>query len=379
MSFAVLYLPLVAELQRSRGEVATVQSTVLLLGGFGGPLIGWVFDRWGPRRLFQAGALLAAAAFVAASRAESLPALVLTYGLVGGLGLAALGGQGNMTVAALWYPMARGRAIALVDLGTGFGAFCFIPLAQALVDAVGWRGTLLVWAVLLVAVLVPLNMLQRLPPSAAVVAEDAPRPDDWTVPDALRAPPFWWLSATRFSAAFAFPMLNTHMVAYAIGHGVTPAAAAAALGAVSLVSLPGRLATGWLSDRLGRAPTITLMYASAGLGIGGLALLAATGSSWWLVLYVVCYGIAQGSSGIVAAARSADVFAGASFGAIYGWLTLAIGPGEALGAWVGGLLFDVTGSYLGAFGLAVVALAAGVLAMWRVRPDPRRSTYSSIS
>jgi MFS family permease len=380
MSFAVLYLPLVAEFQRSRGEVATVQSTVLLLGGFGGPLIGWVFDRWGPRRLFQGGALLAAAAFVAASRAESLPALVLTYGLIGGLGLAALGGQGNMSVAALWYPMARGRAIALVDLGTGFGAFCFIPLAQALVAAVDWRGTLVVWAALLVAVVVPLNMLQRLPPSSAAVAADVPRPpDDWTVPRALRSPAFWWLSTTRFFAAFAFPLLNTHMVAYAIGHGVTPAAAAAALGSVSLISLPGRLTTGWLSDRIGRAPTLTLMYSSAGLGIGALALIAATGSGWWLVLYVVFYGMAQGSSGIVASARAADVFAGASFGAIFGWLTLALGPGEALGAWMGGLLFDVTGSYLGAFGLAVVALAAGVFAMWRVRPDPRRSTYSSIS
>ena len=160
---------------------------------------------------------------------------------------------------------------------------------------------------------------------------------------------------------------------------MAPAPAAAALGSVSLVSLVGRLTTGWLSDRIGRAPTLTLMYASAALGIGCLALLAVTGSRGWLVLYVVFYGMAQGSSGIAASARAADVFAGASFGAIFGWLTLAIGPGEALGAWVGGMLFDVTGSYLGAFGLAVVALAAGVVAIWRVRSDPRRSTYSSIS
>jgi len=380
MAFAVLYLPLVAELRRSYGEVATVQSAVLLLGGFGGPLIGWTFDRWGPRRLFQGGALLAAAGFVAASRAESLPALLLTYGVVGGLGLAALGGQGNMILAALWYPRARGRAISVVDLGTGFGAFCFIPLAQALVGAVGWRGTLLVWAALLVAVVVPLSALQRLPEGAlAAPVGVSPAPTAWTLRLALRSPAFWWLGTTRFFAAFAFPLLNTHMVAYAVGQGVTPATAAAALGSVSLVSLVGRLTTGWLSDRIGRAPTLTLMYASAALGIGCLALLAVTGSRGWLVLYVVFYGMAQGSSGIVASARAADVFAGASFGAIFGWLTLAIGPGEALGAWVGGMLFDVTGSYLGAFGLAVVALAAGVVAIWRVRPDPRRSTYSSIS
>ncbi len=93
MSFAVLYLPLVAEFGGSRAEVAAVQSVVLLLGGFSGPLIGWGFDRLGPRRLFQWGALLTAGAFLAASRASSLSALILLYGVFGGLGLSTLGSQ----------------------------------------------------------------------------------------------------------------------------------------------------------------------------------------------------------------------------------------------------------------------------------------------
>ncbi|OLC13239.1 MAG: hypothetical protein AUH29_13030 [Candidatus Rokubacteria bacterium 13_1_40CM_69_27] len=376
MAFAVLYLPLIAEFGGSRGEVAMVQSAVLLVGGVGGPLIGWAFDRLGPRRLIQWGALLATGAFVLASRAPSLPALIAAYGILGGLGLSALGSQANMIVAALWYPGARGRAIAAVDLGTGFGAFCFIPLAQMLVSAVGWRGTLLAWAALLVAVVVPLNAFQRLPARevASPTPEPAPERERWTLALALRSLSFWWLGATRFFAACAFPLMNTHMVAYAVGQGVPPTTAATALGTVSLVSLAGRLTTGWLCDRIGRAPTLTLTYASAAVGIGSLTLLAVTGSPLWLALYVVFYGMAQGSSGIVVSARAADVFAGASFGAIFGWLTLAAGPGEALGAWIGGEIFDVTGSYLGAFAFAVAALAAGVFAIWRVRPDSRRST-----
>ncbi|MBI4592634.1 MAG: MFS transporter [Candidatus Rokubacteria bacterium] len=166
--------------------------------------------------------------------------------------------------------------------------------------------------------------------------------------------------------------MNVHMVAYAIGHGIAPGAAATALGAVSLVSLAGRLTTGWLCDRVGRAPALTITYASAALGIACLVLLAATSSPLWLVVYVAFYGMAQGSSGIVASARAADVFAGASFGAIFGWTTLAIGPGEALGAWLGGKIYDVSGSYLPAFGFVLAALAAGVAAIWRVRSDPSR-------
>lgn len=379
MAFAVLYLPLVEAFAASRAEVASVQSAVLLLGGFSGPLVGWAFDRLGPRRVIQGGALLAALAFAGASQATSLPVLVAVYGLVGGLGLSALGSQTNMALAALWYPRARGRAIAVADLGTGFGAFLFIPLGQALVSTVGWRGTLLAWAALLVAVVLPLNAFQRLPPAPESPLGGGPEravpaaPGGWTLGRAVVSAPFWWLVATRFCGACAFPLMNTHMVAYAIGQGVSPAAAATALGSVSLVSLPGRLLTGWLSDRLGRAATLTLAYASAVLGIGCLSLLAVTGAPVWLGLYVVLYGLAQGSSGIVASARAADVFAGPAFGAIYGWLTLALGPGEALGAWAGGRIFDATGSYLPAFGLVVLALAGGAAAIWRVRGEPPRS------
>lgn len=368
MAFAVLYLPLIAEFGGSRGEVATVQSALLLLGGFTGPLVGWTFDRLGPRRLFQGGAVLAAAALVAASRVQSLPLLVLTYGIAGGLALSALGSQANMTVAALWYPEARGRAIAVVDLGTGFGAFCFLPLGQALVTALGWRGTLLVWAALLLLVVVPLNAFQRLPEGASTTrGAVADARSGWTLAGAVRSAPFRWLAATRFFGACAFPLMNVHMVAYAIGQGIPAATAATALGAVSLVSLAGRLTTGVLCDRIGRAQTLTLTYTSAAVGIGCLVILWATAAPWWLVLYVAFYGMAQGSSGIVNAARAADIFAGASFGSIWGWLTLAVGPGEALGAWLGGKIFDVSGSYLPAFGFVVLALAAGLVSIWRVR------------
>jgi MFS family permease len=366
MAFAVLYLPLVAEFGASRAEVATVQSAVLLLLGVGGPLVGWAFDRLGPRRLFQSAAALAALALAVASAVHSLPALVLTYGVIGGLALCALGSQTQMVMAVLWYPRARGRAIALVDLGTGLGAFCFIPLGQALVTMVGWRGTLLVWAALLLVVVVPLNALQRLPGSPAVPAMAAATAAA-TIGRAVRSPAFWWLALMHVGGSWAFPIMNTHMVAYAIGHGVPAERAAAALGSVSLVSLAGRLATGWLSDRIGRALTLTAAYGSAALGIACLVALGVTGQAPWLALYVVLYGLAQGSTGIIGSARAADVFAGPSFGAIYGWLVLSVGPSQALGAWTAGRIFDATGSYVPAFVLAAVALAVGVVAIWLVR------------
>jgi predicted MFS family arabinose efflux permease len=277
----------------------------------------------------------------------------------------------------LWYPEARGRAIAVADLGTGLGAFCFIPLGQALVTSLGWRGVLLVWASLLLAIVVPLSARQRLPEHMARAAA-APSPATaWSVSAAVRAPAFWWLALMHFAGSCAFPVMNTHMVAYAIGQGIDPEKAAAALGSVSLVSLAGRLSTGWLSDRTGRALTLTVAYGSAALGIASLTALALTGRGFWLALYVLLYGLAQGSTGIIGSARAADVFAGPSFGAIYGWLVLSVGPSQAFGAWVGGRIFDVTGSYLPAFAFAVAALVVGVVAIWRVREPGSRDTLES--
>ena len=376
MAFAVLYLPLIAEFGASRAEVATVQSAVLLLLGLGGPLVGWAFDRLGPRQLFQGAAVVAALALAAASRVHSLPALVLTYGVVGGLALCALGSQTQMVMAVLWYPHARGRAIAVADLGTGLGAFCFIPLGQALVAAVGWRGVLLVWAALLLGIVVPLNARQRRPGHAESLPAAASHGTAWNVPAALRSPAFWWLALMHFAGSCAFPIMNTHMVAYAIGQGIDPEKAAAALGSVSLVSLAGRLGTGWLSDHIGRALTLTAAYGSAALGIVCVTALALTGHAYWLALYVVLYGLAQGSTGIIGSARAADVFAGPSFGAIYGWLVLSVGPSQAFGAWVGGRIFDVTGSYLAAFAFAVVALVVGVAAIWQVRDARPREDHA---
>jgi MFS transporter, OFA family, oxalate/formate antiporter len=372
MAFAVLYLPLVDEFRASRAEVAVVQSAVLLLGGLGAPLVGYGLDRLGARRLMQLGAALAALGFLAASSVASLPALAVTYGVVAGLGLATLGSHTNMVIAALWYPTARGRAIAIADLGTGVGAFCFIPLAQALVIRYGWRMTLLLWAALLLAVVIPINAFQRLPGLPASRPEVIERPATWRLSEAMRFPAFWWLGALRFFAACAFPLMNTHMVAYAIGQGIAPARAATALGSVSFVSMAGRLTTGWLADRVGRAQTLTLMYTSATAGILCLSLITLDGWPGWLVGYVVLYGVAQGSSGIIGSARAADVFAGPTLATISGWLALASGPGEAIGAWAGGAVYDWTGGYLPAFGVAVVALAAGLIAIWRVRVDPTR-------
>jgi MFS family permease len=363
-AFGVLYLPLIRELGEGRGGVAAVQSAVMLLGGLGAPLAGALLDRWGPRRLFQAGALLAGLGLLLASQASGLAGLVLTWGLLAGAGLAMLGSAPNMVLVAQWFPARPAWAMALADLGTPAGVFLLVPLAQLVADRWGWRPALQALAALLVLLVLPANAAQHRPPAT-------PRSGTGGVGGALRLPTFWWLALLRFSAGIGFALVNTHVVALAVDAGVPPLRAAAAVAAVAVVSLAGRLAVGRLTDRLGAAPALTLAYASGLAGLACLGLLAASRQPVWLAVFVACYGLAQGSSGIVSTAAATAAFPGPAVGAITGWIALASGPGEAVGAWGGGALHDRTGGYAAALGVAAAALGLGLWAVWQAR---RRET-----
>jgi predicted MFS family arabinose efflux permease len=352
--------------------VALVQSAVVLLGGLGAPLAGAALDRWGPRRLFTGGAALAALGLGLASQARTLPLLVLAHGLVAGAGLSLLGSPPNLVVVARWFPDRRGSAIALADLGTPLGAVLSVPLVQLVIERWGWRTALLALAAALLGLVVPANLFQRLPAPPPGRARAAPA---GSLRAALGRPTFGWLVGLRFLAGVGFALVNLHALAAAVGAGVPPVRAAAAVGSVALVSLPGRLAVGWLVDRVGPAAALTAAWASGLAGLGCLTLLTATGHPGWLAGFVLLYGLAQGSAGIVATAAATAAFDGPAVGAVTGLVALASGPGEALGAWIGGAAYDRTGGYAAALGLAAAALLAGLGTAWRAERAERPRTW----
>jgi MFS family permease len=100
------------------------------------------------------------------------------------------------------------------------------------------------------------------------------------------------------------------------------------------------------------------------LGIFALLALRDTSMSWLLYTYAICYGLGQGSRALVLSAISADIFHGKHFGAIFGYFTFSIGLGGAIGAWLGGFLFDVTHSYAVAFWSSLACLIASVFIVW---------------
>jgi MFS family permease len=121
---------------------------------------------------------------------------------------------------------------------------------------------------------------------------------------------------------------------------------------------------GYLADVMRREVVYTWVQVVS--AVGTVALMATSDNSmpWLLYVYAVFYGMGQGSRALVLSAISIDVFQGKNFGAIFGYFTLSVGVGGAIGSWLGGYIFDVTGSYLVAFSISFGCLVASIFMVW---------------
>lgn len=160
-------------------------------------------------------------------------------------------------------------------------------------------------------------------------------------------------------------MVNVHLIEFLVGTGFLKLVAASTLlGAVSLVSLPGRMFFGWLVDRFHPNGAFTFAISCTMLGFCVLLLLAYLEARWLLYAFVVIYGFAQGAGGISIAAKTVALFHGPYVGTIFMIVNPSGNLGAAIGAWLGGQLFDLSGSYTLTFTTAIVSGLLAIICMW---------------
>ncbi|MCI0370295.1 MAG: MFS transporter [candidate division NC10 bacterium] len=370
-TFPVFYVALLSEFGQGRGPTAAVYSLHMLVGGGISPLIGYCMDRSGPRLLLPIGAILLAGGLLLSAAARDLTDLALSFGILVALGVGCVGSVPQSALLARVFPRTRGAAIGMAFAGIGLGVFLLSPLTQALISALTWRGAFVALAALAAAVLLPLTtfLLPRSAsirgPGPALDAVAAGPAGDWTLREALRTRPLWYLLLVFFLTPIGMFAVTTHQVIYAVDRGYGHVTAVAIFGIVGALSSVGRFAFGALSDRFGRAATGILSYALTTLGI--LALMLAPGPPvlWPLYAYTLFFGLTFGARGPIISALTAELYRGRSYGAIFGMISVGQGLGMALGPWLGGAIFDVMGSYQAAFGLAVTSTVAAAALLAR--------------
>ncbi len=190
----------------------------------------------------------------------------------------------------------------------------------------------------------------------------------WTLAAAVRDWHFWGLWAVFFLGNVATQMLLVHQVAYLVDHGVSLGVAAAVAGFVGLVSIPGKMGLGLLSDRTNRELAYTLAFACLVASLGALVLAASYPTSGLAYLYAVLIGVGYSATAPLMPASASDLFSGPRFSTIFGFLHLGNSLGAATGAWIGGKIFDSTGSYAAALWLALVTALLSPALLWIVAP-----------
>ena len=365
-SFGVFFVALLDTFHWSRGVTAGLQTANLVTDALVSPFIGRLTDRLGPRRVVVAGSVVLAAGLVLCSQVRTAWELYLYFGVVMSLGFATAGVIPHVVVVSEWFPSRRGLVLGIVYGAVGVGTLILSPVSQWLISLWGWPRVFQALAAVILILIIPLVLgtYRPSPQTTRDAAKAATGGGEWSASLALRSIQFWSLFISRMLGSIGTMLIVTHQVAHVVDIGYSHIWAAGVFGVMAFVSAGGRVAFGYLADALTKTAAYTLNIVCAAVGVLALTLATDTEHPWLLYVYVGGFGIAFGSRAVILSAITADIFAGRGFGTIFGFSVMSVGVGGGLGAWVGGALHDLTGSYVVSFNVANSLLLVSVLAVW---------------
>jgi MFS family permease len=398
-AFSLLFPPILDEFGWDRGTTAGAFSFGFIVSAVMSPSLGRLMDKRGPLVVNELGVILMGAGLLLATLVQQPWQLYATLGMLVGGGSVCLGYTGQGLFLPNWFVRRRGLAMSLAFSGVGVGSIVLLPWLQGMIVRTGWRSACLALGLVVLLALLPLNLLVRRRPEDIGLAPDgdaAPRTPiagnaaadvvdhawvavDWTLRRAMRTSRFWWIAVGYFCALFAWYAVQVHQTKYLVEVGFSPAVAAWALGCVSLAGIPGQIALGYLSDRIGREFVWTV--GSLGFTAAFLLLLMLRDTPTPLLLYlmiatqgVLGYGVTS-----VIGAIPAEIFQGRHYGSIFGTLMLASIGGGAVGPWLTGALHDATGDYVIAFWIAILCSLLSAVSIWIAAPRKVRMVAGRVA
>jgi MFS family permease len=327
-----------------RDVFALALALQMLLWGAGQPFAGAIADRFGPFPVLAGGSILYAAGLVLMAYSSTPGMLYLTAGVLLGLGLAAssfmivLGAFGKL-MPPQWRSLSFGAGTA----AGSFGQFLFSPLAVGLLGSVGWQETLVIFAVI-VLLIGPLAWALAAPPTTVKV-DDAVQHQSvkQSLAEALGHRSYVLLVIGFFTCGFQLFFITVHLPAYLVDRGLSVTVGAWTLGVIGLFNIIGSVAAGWLSDKMPKRYLLSIIYFSRSLAVlVFISLPASPGSAviFGAVMGLLWLSTVPPTNGLIAI----------MFGTK--WLTMLSGlaffshqVGGFLGVWLGGVVFERTGSY----------------------------------
>ncbi|MHB8381656.1 MAG: MCT family MFS transporter [Candidatus Binataceae bacterium] len=350
-SFGAFFKPMAAEFGAGRGSTSAVFSLTVFVWCVLGWPAGHLSDRFGPRIVVAAGAIVMGGGLILTAFIDHLWIGYLTYSVGVGIGIATAYVP-MVAVVGGWFLRRRNSALGIAVAGIGCGTVLVAPLAAALIERIGWRHTDLVFGVAATALLLGCAAIIERPPVHVT-------PSAIDVRAAVRTPAFGLLYLNSFLSSMALFVPFVYLPAFAHDHGASEIAGAALVGIIGGASVIGRLALGAIADR---TSTIRLYQACYLLLAASFGLWLIGSSYATMVVFAIAMGTGYGGFVALSPAVLAELFGVARLGTVMGILYTSGGVGALLGPPIAGMIIDYTGSYRWAIAYSM----AGALASFAV-------------
>ena len=381
--FGVFVRPMFIDYQWPMSTISLAFSINLIMYGLAGLLTGRLLDRMAPRWIMTVGSCIAAAGFVATGFVRTPAQLYITFGFVCGIGSAGIGAVVSAASVGKWFIRRRGVAIGMATIGIGVGTMLLTPLAGWIVAKYNWRFGFISLGIfiLVLGVLVSQLVMKRSTPEAYGLLPDGDQRVIQTFEQgspvcALPHTPstkvlsdhrFWVLVICFTGVLMVHMMVFVHQVSYFVDNGIERIIAASSLGAIGVASIFGRFFFGWLSDHI-RDPKYSALVGFLVVACGMIVLLNVQ-SVGMLYVFAIVFGFGYGHLAPLIPVLISDRFGRNALGSVYGLLaffTSAIGG--TVGPVLGGIIYDISGSYRWAWWLNIAVLIAISLGILVLKP-----------
>ena len=390
LTIAVFIFPLSEELGWSRTLIAGAASVGGLAASGVSPLMGWLVDCYGARLVLFGSVLILGLSTVSLAWATVPVAFYLAYG-VGRVIFSSPVQIGSSVVVSRWFIRMRGRASGILFGSHSIGLVAFPLIASVIIGTTGWREAWIVLGILVWAIaLLPTGLLLVQQPEDVGLEPDgdAPIPASelaeaasgasshavseepvWTLKEAMRTPALWMFATATGSVFLVQAGVNTHLAAYLRDQGLTAAIAGFGISLNAAFLGLGSLFWGWMTERF---PPRYVMSVIALIVGGASALFIIADSTAEVLVYSTFFGFGVGGLLSVPPVAYADYYGRRSLGVIRGVTEPLTSFGQAIGAVLSGVVFDLTDSYELAFLTFAILSGLAMLLVLFARP-PHRS------
>jgi MFS family permease len=359
-SFTVFFKPLAAEFELSRFTTSSIFSLYMLLFSIFAIVGGLILDRYGPRRIFVLGGILAGISLLITSQTNAPWQLFLTYSFLLSLGISHVPSN-SMALVSRWFIKKRRLALGLSSSGVSMANIIVAPVAASLLSGFGWRTSYMIMGLAALVIVIPLSLLLRRGPEdiGALPDGDASEQNNLddieqgsieqpgsTIVQTLKTPHFWLFFFIVFSMAVCLMMVMTHVVPHATDMGISTIAAASVLSFLGAFSIVSRLLIGKISNTIGinKALIVSMMVM-----VVSMFWLVWLRELWMFYVAAILLGLAWGGLEVGLIGMVADMFGVRNLGFTLGAVSMGFAIGAAVGPAVGGIIFDVRNSYTLAF------------------------------